>query len=224
MKKILFVLVLTLAVNFIGILAGVGWLFQSERLDKSKVAAIREILFPTTQTTQPATKPVEVAATQPLLHLEELLAKSAGRPPSEQLDFIRHAFESQMEQLSRARGELTMLQREIGAAQKQVTLDRAALDDQAKKLAAREQNTEKLAADKGFQDTLGVYQALPAKQVKSIFMGLDDATVIQYLQAMEPRMAAKITKEFKLPEEGERLKRILEKMRVPTTQQASTKE
>jgi hypothetical protein len=224
MKKILSVLVLTLAFNFLGILAGVGWLFQTDRLDKLKVAAIQEILFPTTQTTQPATKPAEVAATQPMMRLEELLAKSAGRPPSEQLEFIRKSFDSQMDQLSRAHSELMMLQREIGAAQKQVTLDRAALDDQSKKIAAREQNTEKLAADKGFQDTLAVYQALPAKQVKTIFMGLDDSTVIQYLQAMEPRAAAKITKEFKLPEEGERLKRVLEKMRVPTTQQASTKE
>jgi len=46
-------------------------------------------------------------------------------------------------------------------------------------------------------------------------MGLEDATVIQYLQAMEGRSAARITKEFKSPEETQRLAKLLEKMRQP---------
>jgi hypothetical protein len=46
-------------------------------------------------------------------------------------------------------------------------------------------------------------------------MTLDDQTVVTYLQAMESRSAAKITREFKSPEEVERLKRLLEKMRQP---------
>src|SRR5437879_2429910 len=75
--------------------------------------------------------------------------------------------------------------------------ERKMLDEKEKKLAEREQQAQRLASDQGFQDSLALYQTLPAKQVKTIFMGLEDGIVIQYLQAMESRTAAKITKEFK---------------------------
>jgi hypothetical protein len=54
---------------------------------------------------------------------------------------------------------------------------------------------------------------MPARQVKTIFMSLTDDTMIQYLRAMEPRTATKITKEFKSPEEVTRIGQVLEKMR-----------
>ena len=41
---------------------------------------------------------------------------------------------------------------------------------------------------------------MPAKQTKAVFMTLQDETIIQYLQAMQPRTAARIMKEFKTPE------------------------
>jgi hypothetical protein len=49
--------------------------------------------------------------------------------------------------------------------------------------------------------------------VKTIFMSLTDDTMIQYLRAMEPRTATKITKEFKSPEELARIGLVMEKMR-----------
>jgi hypothetical protein len=45
-------------------------------------------------------------------------------------------------------------------------------------------------------------------------MTLDDATVMNYLQAMEPREAAKVIKEFKSPEETARIQNVLERMRL----------
>ena len=57
------------------------------------------------------------------------------------------------------------------------------------------------------------------KQVKNVFAGLDDATVTNYLRAMDPSKAAKIIKEFKSPEETVRIERIMERIRIspPTT-------
>ena len=54
------------------------------------------------------------------------------------------------------------------------------------------------------------------KQVKQVFMTLDDATVMSYLQAMEPRAAARIMKEIKSPEELRRIQTIMERMRQAT--------
>ena len=116
--------------------------------------------------------------------------------------------------LDRRDRELLDLQRQVDSSKQQIAKDRADLESQQQSLTAREQQVNRLATDKGFQDSLALCNTMSAKQVKTIFMGLDDATVTNYLQAMQPRTAAKIVKEFKSPEETERIQRILERMRL----------
>jgi flagellar motility protein MotE (MotC chaperone) len=93
--------------------------------------------------------------------------------------------------------------------------DRAELEKQQKELLARQQLQQKNETDKGFQDALALYNTMPAKQVKDIFKTMDDSLVVQFLQAMEPRTATKILKEFKTLEEQDRLAKIMEKLRQP---------
>jgi hypothetical protein len=219
MKRLWNILVLTLALNFVLLAACVAYVHRTANVNGEKIDAIRDILFPSEPVAVPTTQPV--ATTQPTLRLEELLARSAGRPPAEQLEFIRQSFDSQMAQLDRAHRALLDLQRQVKLAQDKLAADRTALEQEKRTLAGQKSDAERLAADKGFQDSLALYQTMPPKQVKTLFMGMDDATVNQFLQAMEPRVAAKITKEFKVPEEVERLKRIMETMRQP---QAAAKE
>ncbi|HMB96630.1 MAG TPA: hypothetical protein VKK61_11370, partial [Tepidisphaeraceae bacterium] len=175
-------------------------------------------------------KPIEVAATtqpseqpttQPIMRLDELLAKATGRGASEQVEFIQHAFDAQMAILDRRQREMVDLQRQVDLSREQMTKDRALLAQQKQALDAREQESNRLANDKGFQDSLSLYNTMPAKQVKTIFMGLNDQTIRNYLEAMQPRTAAKIIKEFKSPEETDRIQKIMEQMRLA---QVSTKE
>src|SRR5436190_13689765 len=215
MKKLLSVLSLTLAINFLIVAGFVAYLYRDGRLDRARITAIKEILFPPPPPEAPATQPVTDQLAQPTMKLEELLAKTAGRPAAEQLEYIRKSFDSQMAQLDRAHRELLDLNQQVEQARGKLNEERKALDDKEKKLADRDQQSQRLASDQGFPDSLNLYPTLPAKQVKTIFMGLEDATVIQYLQAMESRTAAKITKEFKTPEETQRLAKLLEKMRQP---------
>jgi hypothetical protein len=49
-------------------------------------------------------------------------------------------------------------------------------------------------------------------------MGLDEATMTRYLEAMPPRTAARIMKEFKTPDEVNRIHRVMERMRLAATQ------
>jgi hypothetical protein len=216
MKKVLNVVSWTLAINFIVLLLGVAYLYRHGRIDRGRIAAIKAVLYPAEVVEEtPTTQPVTDALARPTMKLEELLAKTAGRPAAEQLEYIRKSFDSQMAQLDRAHRELLDLNQQVEQARLKLNDERKMLDEQAKKIGEREQQSQRLASDQGFQDSLSLYQTLPAKQVKTIFMGLEDATVIQYLQAMESRTAAKITKEFKTPEESQRLMRILERMREP---------
>lgn len=216
MKKLVNVIILTLALNFLAIAGAVGWLAQTGRLDRTKVAAIKEVLFPKPEPPAPATQPVE-PATQPTLKLEELLARHTGRSAAEQVEFIQNAFDTQTAQLDRRRRELSALQDAVDKAAAKLARDRAQLEADRAALAAREQQATRLASDKGFQDSLERYTSMPTKQVKAIFMTLEDETVMDYLQSMPPRTAARIAKEFKSPEEQEKLQRVMELMRQPPT-------
>lgn len=219
MKKLFNVLVLVLAVNFLAVAGGAGWLYQSGRLDQDKVHAVKEIVFPppanapgAEATTQPADG--DPARAHPMLKLEELLAQHAGRPPGEQVEFIQNAFDAQMAQLDRKQRELNDLARQVEIAKQQAARDRGVLAKDQTALSDREKLAIKLASDKGFQDSLKLYTSMPAKQVKTVFMTLDDETVRNYLQAMQPRQATKIIKEFKSPDETARVQRVLEQMRL----------
>jgi hypothetical protein len=217
MKKLATVFMMVLALNFLGVAGGVGWLWSSRHLDRDKVISIKEMLFPP-PATQPATQPAELAdaTTQPSLRLEALLAKESGHSATEQVEFIQRTFDAQMAQLDRRERELEDLKRQTDLAQQQITRDRAAMQTQQQALDAAKQQQAALASDKGFQDSLMLYNTMAPKQVKSIFMGLDDPTIMNYLRAMQPRTASKIIKEFKTQEETDRIQRILERMRQST--------
>lgn len=212
-KKLFNVITITLALNFLALAGAAGWLCQQSRIDRAKLTAIKDVLFPKPVAEAPTSQPSESSATQPILQLDELLAKASGRSASEQVEFIQHAFDSQMALLDRRQRELNDLHRQVELSKQQMAADRAALDQREQTLDAREQQAARLASDQGFQDSLALYNSMPAKQVKTIFMGLDDATLMNYLQAMQPRNAAKIIKEFKTPDETTRIQTIMERMR-----------
>ncbi len=228
-KKLLTVVVLVLAINFLLVGGGLAYLVGTGILTRTTFDRIRQVLAGAEIAPPAATQPsaaTQAAATQPTDTLAEVLAKQAGRPTAEQLDMIQSTIDSQAAVLDRRQREIEDLKRQVDTATAAVTRDREALAKQKKAFDSQTQEAAKLLTDQGFQDALQLYQTLPAKQVKQIFGGLDDATVQRFLQAMQPRTAAKIIKEFKLPEETTRIGQILERMReakaADTTSPAAT--
>jgi hypothetical protein len=214
MNKILNVLALALALNFLAVAGGVGWLYKSGHLDHDKMQAIKAIVFPspTTAPSQDTNSPPG-PATEPTLKLDELLAQAATRPSGEQVDLIQRKIDAQVLQLDQRERALYDLQQQIRRDQVAQAAKRVELDKEQKKLTDQEQQARKLEQDEGFQKSLALYNTMAGKQVKQIFMTLDDDTVVRYLQAMEPRDAARIAKEFKTEPEVEHLHVLLEKMR-----------
>jgi flagellar motility protein MotE (MotC chaperone) len=211
MKKLFFVLIFTLAMNFLAVGGAIGYLFQSGKLDKAKISKIREVVFPppgSGATTQPS---AAAPAPQPL-NLANLLEKHSGSV-IEQVDFIRRTVDSQMLELDRRQREMADLKQQVDLANQKLASDRAALEKREKALADREQAAQKLQSDTGFQNSLSLYNAMPSKQVKSIFMTLNESTVQEYLTAMDTRTAGKIIKEFKSPDETAFIERVLERIR-----------
>jgi hypothetical protein len=228
MKKLGLVALIVLALNFLAVAGGVGWLVGSGKLDKDKVREIGKVLFPAppAPATQPAKDARDPATTQPMLRFDELLERQTGKTAAEQVAFLRETFDSMSATLDRQRRELLDLKRQVDFAQDQVSKDRTAIETRAKSLDDREQRQRTQDADEGFQKTLDVYNAMDVGQVKDLFMKLDERTVVRYLQAMEPRRASRIVKEFTTPEELSRAQSLLETMRkndaLPEAKSASS--
>jgi flagellar motility protein MotE (MotC chaperone) len=216
-KKLFGVLVLTLAMNFLAAAGAIGWLFQSGHLDRPRVKAIKEVVFPATQPAAPTTQPA--AQEEPPTgskRLEELLTKTVGnRTAADQVEFIRQRYDQSMAQLDIRQRQIEDLERQVSEGNRKLVEDRKALEAERQQLADRQKQVDRLASDKGFQDTLSLYTSMQSKQTKTIFMTLDDQSVADYLDAMEPGTASKIIKEFKTPQETQRIQRVLEKMHHP---------
>jgi flagellar motility protein MotE (MotC chaperone) len=215
MKKLLLILAFTLALNFLGAVGGVAYLFQSGKLDKAKLAQVKALVFsppPPVAATQPSAP--TSSAPGPRLNLADLLANHAGLSAIQQVDFVRRTFDAQMMQLDQRQRELLDLKKQIDLANAKLAADRTALEKREKDLADREQEAQKLQDDQGFQTSLSLYSAMPSRQVKNIFMTLNETTVQQYLQAMDTRTAGKIIKEFKTSDETAFIQRVLERIRL----------
>ena len=221
MKKLLSVFSLLLAINFLGVAGVGGWLVLSKHLDKERFTAVKAILFPPppAPATQPTTQPD--APVQPAARIEALLAQASGRPANEQVEMLQRTFDQQSAELDRRDRELQDARSQIEMARQQELRDREKINRDEKALEDRVREQTKLADDKGFQDSLQLYTSMPAKQVKTVFLTLPDDVVEKYLDAMPPKTATKIIKEFKLPEEVVRIQKVMELMRQSTTSVAT---
>ncbi len=216
-KKMLNLVSAVLALNFLVVAGGIGYLLFTGKLSKDRIGEIRALVLASDEpaTTQPTTtQPAqEVPPTTPMLRMDTLLTEASGRVEPTQIGVVQTAFDAQNALLERRLREVEDQRRQLTQAKADFEAQRKSLLEQAAALAQKQEAQEKLAEDKGFQDTLTLYQAMPPKKVKDIFKGLPEDVVVRYLQSMEPRQAGSILKEFKTPEETSRAQAILEKMR-----------
>jgi hypothetical protein len=221
MKRLWDVLVLTLALNFRAVAGLAGWLRMSGRIDRSRVAQIKEMLFPPPAPQAPTTQPASIdPTTQPTLALETLLSQHTNMTAGQQLDFVRKTFDERQAELERKEQTLDNQQSMIRLAQDKLQTDRQIFEAQRRAFADEQERTRKLASDQGFQDALELYSNLPPKQSKTMLLAQTDDTARTFLQAMDKGVASKIIKECKTPEEMDRIRQIMEKIRQaePATQ------
>jgi hypothetical protein len=225
MKKLWNALVLALAANFLLAAGAVAWLYQTGRLDRERVAAIRKIVLDHPEPPEPKEEAAQppAATTRPSMSLEALLDKHTGKRAGEQVEVVQQAFDAQSVLLDRRRREVEDLASQVARQQEKLAEDRAALEAERRGLTDREAAARGAAGDKGFQDSLKMYSAMPARQVKGVFVSMPDEAVVRYLRALPPRTATKIVKEFKTPEETERIRKIMDRMQQgePTTRPAA---
>ena len=236
MKKIAAFFTFLIALNLM-VAAGLGgYLLATGRLDKEKSLAIVDLLrhrgTPNTLRDQvnevlyPTTPPATASAPA----TRETLADFAGTDATlaslataqERIEFARHAVEQE-------RMRLESETRNLLARQKLLDDQRAAITRQSELLAAAQKKfDEQVQAsasrlkDENFQRTVALYNDLKPKQVKELFISLDQDLVADYFRAFDGERSTKIIAEFKTPVEKQFISAVLEKIRTSGTASANS--
>ncbi len=227
LKKLWMVLVVTLALNFVALIAVAGLLAQRAHLDGEKIKAVREVLFPADDSAEDVeADPVvdEPTGPTPMEELLALLDAQSGKPAERRVSEMTASLDERATMLDRRRREVADRRRTIAAAAERVLADKQSFEATRDEWQAAIAAANARATDEGFREALTLYEQLPSKQVKAIFIELPDDDAVAYLRAMEPRQAAKVLKEFKSPAETERAKTLLELLRnkpVPEPEEAA---
>jgi len=206
-------------VNLLALIMVGIWLWHSKRLDRDRVHAVRELLsitIPQEQQAADKAKAEEQAkkaaeaeadlAAHPLLGSADKIAEVSHEQQQESV--ISHRLEDENRLLSmRLRTEQQELQqRETSFAAQQQQWERSIADEKKRK------------EDAQFAKAVKLVESLPAKQAKQklqeLVAGGKTDQAVAYLNAMNPRAAAKILREFKTDTENKLATELLEKYRM----------
>jgi len=205
MMRTLFTVIALLAI--LHILAGlgfVGWLAGTGRLNRERLNETKALFELTIE--QEREKEAEEAELAEETRIEaERQARLSGvgglASTADRLQEEEKRNEVLLRQLERTRREIEALSDNLTLARQRMERQHADLLTAKQELEERIQQIEARLNDEGFKKAVALYESLPSKQVKQMFVELmqteqtDD--VVAYLEAMQPRKAAGVLKEFK---------------------------
>lgn len=219
MKRLWNIISFIAVVNLLSLLLFGAWLWQSGRLDVERIDRVRELLAMTIADEQ-------AAAEERAAQAEREQAEAAERawranpplPSAAHVQQVSRAEDQADQAMRRVRDETARLQEQLDG--------RAAELDQREQAfrSARETWLGSIDAEKSrrsdeqFLQTVRQYETAPAKIARQWMIQLIDEggrdQVVAYLDAMNPRAASKILREFKTEEEAALATELLEELRT----------
>jgi flagellar motility protein MotE (MotC chaperone) len=198
----------------------VGYLAGTDRLSRDRVLEAAQMFRVTiTEEAELAKAAAEAdAQSQEIAARVELTSgKSAPTSVAQRLAEERQRNEITLRQLERTRQEIESLRMNLTQRQAQMDRERDELLAEKQALEQRLKDLEQRYNEEGFRKAVALYESLPAKQVKQMFVGLLESNetdqVISYLESMQPRKAAAILKEFKTQAEALQAAQLTQKLR-----------
>jgi Tfp pilus assembly protein PilE len=226
MRTLFTAIILVLVVNVLGIAALTGWLGATGRLSQDRVRAAVATFNHTIEEEQQLIAEAEQADrdAQALAERALRMEQVAGGPvtPEARLASIQTVDEKQRALIERQKVEAEALKRQLDAQQRLIEERIAELD--RKQQAFDEAIAEQIEAmeSEDFKEAIAMLEGIPPKQAKAVMQewleGGDQEQVVAYLSAMEERKAAKVLKEFKLPNEVAQAAVLIEEVRQQTDQ------
>ncbi len=221
MKLAMNVLIVLMVVHVLAALGFVGWLAATDRVSKDRLAQVRDTFKLTVdqekEQEEQAAELAEQARAAADRHARLTGAAGLGSA-AERLAAEEQRNELLLRQLERTRRELEDLQRNLHLARQNMERQRDDLVTAKQTLEQRIDEIETRLNDEGFKKAVALYEQLKADQVKAMFSVLIDQgeveQVVAYLDAMEPRRAAKVLAEFEAQPEVSRAVELTERLRA----------
>jgi hypothetical protein len=217
MKKLTKVLMVVAVLNLLGVLAGVGWIFASGRVDKQRVLEVVDMFEETTAGRDTRLKSEEAEAAAAVASAEIDLPELAMN--SGELNNIR----LQLTQIDRAR--LERMQREIADLQNTLKRERALLasertdfEKQREAFTAMRGRLAEIEGSDQFGKSLSVLKESKPKDTKAMLSVLIDQgkreQVVTYLSALSTGVRTEVIAEFVKADEAELAAGLLESIRM----------
>lgn len=220
MKKLWDIVSFLAVIHLLALLAFAGWLWQSGRLSGDRIETIRSMLAMTIAEEQDqALKDAAEAEKQRLDALAAARRENPPMPAAHQIDAINTVREQQQRSLDRLEDEKKLLLAQLDRISRDYDASKASFLAQQRAWYDSVESERKRREDEQFKQTLKLYESIPAKQARDMLLKLvaDDGGMeqaVEYFDAMNPRAAAKILREFKSDPQTELAKELLEELRT----------
>ncbi|MEX0655196.1 MAG: hypothetical protein WD534_13170 [Phycisphaeraceae bacterium] len=214
-------ILLLLVVHLLAAVGFVGWLYQSDRLDRDRVQRVVALFELTITEEQRQQAEADRLAQETRRQAEQIARMEAvadgPRTLQDRLAMERQSDEVAQQRLERLQRETEDLRRQITRAQTQIAREREELQAQRETFEAALEREQEQREDEDFQQTVQMYEQLRPRQVKQMFQQLmaDGETdqVVDYLAAMQLRQAGRVVQEFKEEDEIPAATELLEQLR-----------
>lgn len=203
--KAIWTMVSTLAIaNLLAIVAIVGWLKSSGRLDAERLREVRVLLSETTAL-RDAKRAEDAKAKEVAAKSAEEAAKAKEPPVTSAQKLLVRLEEADADKarMERMKQEAAQLQTTIAQQVKDLETQRAALQAERSSYEAIREKHQQMDGSVQFKKTLNTMEGLKPTQVKTILQELlktgkvdDREQVVAYLNGMQERTRVKVIDEF----------------------------
>jgi len=201
---------------------GAVYLQATDRLDGQRVRDAIDIFKPTIAEQQAMEQQAAVLAEQAEQQRQQLAhLEAVAQGPVTTRDRLTErqvGDELAAMNIDRLKEDTRAIQRQVELEQRKLTEQKARLDAERASFEQQVREYEQQRTDADFQLAVQLYEKLPAKQVKQIFLTLIDdgqpERVVGYLAAMQLRSAARVLKEFKAGSEIDVAADLIERLRA----------
>lgn len=225
MKSLWIAISIALFLNVLAAGGVVGWLYGTERLNMDRVR--RTVgLFEQTVSEEAAAREraaLEQAAQAQAQAEAAHLKRVAAGPQSmtDRLAIAQQVSDITAERDNRREEDVAAVERRLEQAWEELRQEKAKLDAERAAFEAQSETIREQREDEAFQQTVALYESLPAKQAREQFMTLIATgqmdQVVDYLAHMNKRKAVGVLAEFKQPGDAAVATQLLERLRARGT-------
>ena len=221
MKALLVAIGAAIALNLFAVLGFVGWLGASGRLSSDRVHKAVALFEPTLAQQKAAdTKAAKDAAAAKEKQREAARLASVANGPTtveNRLQQDQQANDLALERVSRMKSDVSALRDEIQRAKQHLAEQQQQLDQKQKEFEHYVALHQKKLQSQQFQRAVQMYENLQPQQAKLMFQQLiaqhKTDQVVDYLNAMQVRKAAKVIQQFQNPQDIDQATMLLQKLR-----------